>query len=68
MSKATMQGRLNAKKEMFIKILKEKGVFIELCEDNGYMYKIHGKVFNVMHTFIVGIKNGNIVLKEMIKQ
>jgi hypothetical protein len=35
-----LQGRLNAHKSEFLNALKQRGKFIECCEEKGFMYSI----------------------------
>lgn len=67
MSQETLQGHLNAKKEATMSILKERGKFLEFCEDRGYVYLIDLKLpftEKVSH-LMVGMKNGWISILDM---
>ncbi|MGE7843644.1 hypothetical protein ACQKNX_23045 [Lysinibacillus sp. NPDC093712] len=62
-----LEGRLNAKKDEFLPMLKVEGFYIDFCETKGYIYEIFKPLFNVLHRIRLSIKNGRIVVHTLVK-
>lgn len=67
MKKETLQGRMKAKKDEAIDILKKEANFIEFCEDKGYVYELKKEVYGVLTKIILSLKSGNILVHKMEK-
>lgn len=67
MTLETLQGRLNAKKEETISQLKERGKFLEFCEEKGFIYLLEMKLpfAKEVTQLMVGMKNGWISVLDM---
>ena len=67
MKQATLQGRLNAKKEDAISLLKKEGTYIEYCSERGFVYEITKSVYGVLTRIQLSLKNGKILVNDMNK-
>ena len=67
MSQETLQGHLNAKKEATLSILKERGIYLEFSEVNGFVYRFDMKLpfAETVSRLVVGMKNGWISILDM---
>ncbi|MEQ2529159.1 hypothetical protein WMO40_21020 [Bacillaceae bacterium CLA-AA-H227] len=63
-----LQGYFNAKKVEFLQALKQRGTFIECCEERGFIYCLSITAFNEEINLKVGLKNGEISIHEMVCQ
>ncbi len=67
MTKQQLEGRFNAKKDEFLTILKQEGIFVDFCEEEGFVYEIFKPLFNVLHRIRLSLKNGRIIVHTMVK-
>lgn len=59
-----VEGRLNYRKHEFITRLKSEGVFMEYCEERGFLYEINMNVYGSDYNVLVGLKNGAVSVCE----
>lgn len=62
-----LQGYFNAKKLEFLQTLKQRGTFIEHCEERGFVYRLSITAFNEEMLLIIGLKNGEISIHKMMR-
>lgn len=67
MTTKQLEGRFNAKKDEFLSILKSEGIFVDFCETEGFIYEIFKPLFNVLHRIRLSIKNGRIIVHNVMK-
>ena len=67
MTKQQLEGRLNAKKIEFLPILKSEGIYVDFCESEGFIYEIFKPLFNVLHRIRLSLKNGRIIVHNLVK-
>lgn len=67
MKTQTLQGRMKAKKEESIEMLKKEGQYIEYCTERGFVYEITKSVYGVLTRIQLSLKNGNILVHSMNK-
>jgi|GEM_PF-4546027 len=67
MTTQQLEGRFNAKKDEFLAILKQEGIFVDFCEDEGFIYDIFKPLFNVLHCIRLSLKNGRIIVHNVVK-
>ena len=65
MKPQTLEGRMKAKKEETIALLKSEAHYVEFCEEQGYVYELVKSVYGKMNRIILGLKNGRISVIEM---
>ncbi|MFS0783479.1 hypothetical protein [Bacillus sp. 1P06AnD] len=53
-----LQGYFNANKSEFLKVLKEKGKYLECCQEKGFLYAITIDAYQLQYRVTVGLKNG----------
>lgn len=67
MRKETLQGRMKAKKDESIELLKKEARFIEFCEEKGFIYELRKEVYGVLTNIVLSLKSGNILVHKMEK-
>lgn len=78
MSESTLQGRMNAKKEGVLQLLKCKGVYVEYCPKQGFIYRYTGSIaevigkdladiFGTIVNLSIAFKNGTLYLLNLEK-
>ena len=60
-----LQGHLNAAKESTLNALKERGVFVECCEERGFVYQLALSAFEEVINLEIGLKDGDITIHQM---
>ena len=60
-----LQGHLNATKESTLNALKERGVFVECCEERGFVYQLALSAFEEVINLEIGLKDGDITIHQM---
>lgn len=60
-----LEGRLNAVKKQTLNALKERGVFVECCEERGFIYRLDLSAFNEVINLEIGLKDGEIKIHQM---
>lgn len=68
MKESTLEGRMKAKKQEAIRLLKEEAKYVEFCEERGYIYELTKEVYGVLTKIILSLKSGNILVHKMEKQ
>lgn len=64
MRKEQLQGRLNAQKQEFLKLLKEEGTYVEYSEEQGFIYEIIRPIFGIMNKINLSLKGGKILVHD----
>jgi hypothetical protein len=56
LKESTLEGRMKAKKEEAIRLLKEEAKYVEFCEDRGYVYELTKEVYGVLTKIVLSLK------------
>lgn len=65
MKPQTLEGRMKAKKEETIALLKQEARYVEFSEETGFVYEIVKNVYGKLNKIILGLKNGHISVVSM---
>ena len=65
MKPQTLEGRMKAKKEETIALLKQEARYVEFCEETGFVYELVKNVYGKLNKIILGLKNGHISVVSM---
>lgn len=63
-----LQGYFNAKKVEFLQALKQRGTFIEVCQQRGFIYALEVTAFNERIALVIGLKDGEITIHDLQRQ
>lgn len=60
-----LQGHLNAAKKSTLNAIKERGVFVECCDERGFVYLLALSAFEEVINLEIGLKDGDITIHQM---